>query len=116
MTIRAGARLGPTPCSSSSALSGLWRIPTSGGTPVKVLNQVVQRAFVVLDKGIYFVDGAASETRLQFSDFATTRATVMARNLGQTSFGLAASPDARVILYSKVDVGNEDIMLVESFR
>jgi Tol biopolymer transport system component len=100
----------------SSTLSELWRVPTIGGEPVKVLDQVRQRAFAIVDKGIYFVDGAASETRLQFLDLATSRTSVVARNLGETSFGLTASPDGRIILYSKVDLGGEDLMLVDNFR
>jgi Tol biopolymer transport system component len=99
----------------SSTLSELWRVPTSGGTPVKVLDQVRQRAFAILDTGIYYVDGAASETRLMFFDFTSGSASVVARNLGETSFGLTASPDGRIILYSKLDLGGEDIMLVENF-
>jgi Tol biopolymer transport system component len=100
----------------SSTLSELWRVPTLGGEPVKVLDQVRQRAFAIVEKGIYFVDGAASETRLRFFDFATGRTSVVARNLGETSFGLTATPDGRIILYSKVDLGGEDLMLVDNFR
>ena len=101
---------------SSSTLSELWRVPTSGGQRVKVLDQVRQRGFTILEKGIYYVDGAASETRLNFFDLAVGRSTIVARNLGETSFGLTASADGRVILYSRVEPGNEDIMLVENFQ
>ena len=115
-TVRSGDPRCACRLSGRTASCRWCRIPTSGGAPVNLLDQVVQRAFTVLDKGIYFVEGAASETRLQFFDLATSRTTMVARNLGQTSFGLAASPDGRIILYSKVDIGGEDIMLVENFR
>ena len=96
--------------------SALWRLPTSGGQPVKVLEGVVRRAFAVLDRGIYYIDQPAGQARLQFFDFATGRSTTVARNLGDVSMGLAASPDGRTILYSRKDSFVEDLMLVENFR
>jgi hypothetical protein len=36
--------------------SALWRMPASGGRPVKLAEGVVSRAFVVLEKGIYYID------------------------------------------------------------
>ena len=65
--------------------SPLWRLPVSGGVPVKVLEGVVRAAFTVLDKGIYYIDRPSGEggllytdrpsgeTRLQYFDFATRR-------------------------------------------
>jgi Tol biopolymer transport system component/predicted Ser/Thr protein kinase len=101
---------------TSIAASTLWRLPTSGGQPVKVVEGVVWRAFVVLARGIYYIDPPSSETRLQFFDFATGRSTTVARNLGEISGGLAASPDGRTILYSRVDSSVDELMLVENFR
>lgn len=46
--------------------SALWRLPASGGQPVKVLEGVIQMAFTVCEKGIYYIDQPADETRLQF--------------------------------------------------
>ena len=104
--------------------SPLWRLPTSGGVPVKVLDGVVLRAFVVLEGGIYYIDrpsgeslyAGPGETRLQYFDFATRRSTTVARNLGNVGLGLTASPDGRTILYSRVDSSVDDLMLVENFR
>ena len=76
----------------------------------------MSRAFAVLEKGIYYIDRPAGETRLQFFDFATGRSTTVARNLGQVNLGLTASPDGRTILYSRVDSSVDDLMLVENFR
>ncbi len=98
------------------AASALWRIPTSGGQPVKVLEGVVWRAFVVREQGIYYMDRPSGEARLQFFDFATSRSTTVARNLGEVVEGLTASPDGRTILYSRVDSSVDDLMLVENFR
>lgn len=96
--------------------SALWRLPTSGGQPVKVLDGVVWRAFVVLERGIYYIDQPSGEARLQFLDFATGRSTTVARNLGDIRYGLTASRDGRTILYSRVDSSVDDLMLVENFR
>jgi WD40 repeat protein len=98
------------------ARSALWRLPTSGGQPVKVLDGVVRWAFTVVEKGIYYIDQTAGESRLQFYDFATGRSTTVARNLGDVYNGLTVSPDGRTILYSKLDYSANDLMLVENFR
>ena len=108
--------------------SPLWRVPASGGAPVKVLEGVLLANFVVLEKGIYYIDrptgrGAnqmidapSGETRLQYFDLATRRSTTVARNLGEVGWGLTASPDGRTILYTRVDSSVDDLMLVENFR
>ena len=108
--------------------SPLWRLPTSGGVPVKVLEGVVLGNFVVLERGIYYidrpsgeggiyyVDRPSGETRLQYFDFATRRSTTVARNLGNVDLALTASPDGRTILYPRVDSSVDDLMLVENFR
>src|SRR5262249_30382697 len=108
--------------------SPLWRVPVSGGAPVKVLEGVVLGNFVVLERGIYYIDrpssqrgfqsteAISSETRLQYFDFATRRSTTVARNLGNVFIGLTASRDGRTILYTRVDSSVDDLMLVENFR
>ena len=96
--------------------SALWRLPASGGQPVRVLEGVIQRAFTVFEKGIYYIDQPSIETRLQFYDFATGGSTTVARNLGDVQLGLTASPDGRTILYSRVASSINDLMLVENFR
>ncbi len=96
--------------------SPLWRLPTSGGEPTKVLDGVVMRAFVVLEKGIYYIDRPAAEARLQFFDFQTGLSRTVAGNLGDVRWGLTASSDGRTILYARADSSVDDLMLVENFR
>ena len=103
-------------------------MPASGGVPVKVLEGVVLFNFVVLDRGIYYIDRPSGEggireidrpsgeTRLQYFDFATRKSTTVARNLGNVFIGLTVSPDGRTIFFSRVDSSVDDLMLVESFR
>jgi Tol biopolymer transport system component len=96
--------------------SGLWRMPVSGGPPVKILDGVVWLAYTVIEKGIYYIDNVSGESRLQFYDFASAKSAVVARNLGDLFLGLTASPDGRTILYTRVDLSIDDLMLVENFR
>jgi Tol biopolymer transport system component len=101
---------------TSAMPSALWRLPASGGQPVKVLEGVIQKAFAVLEKGIYYIDQPAGDARLQFYDFATGRSTTVARNLGGVGQGLTVSPDGRTILFSRMVPPVDDLMLVENFR
>ena len=41
--------------------SPLWRLPVSGGVPVKVLDGVVLGNFAVLEGGIYYIDRPSGE-------------------------------------------------------
>jgi hypothetical protein len=96
--------------------SALWRMPTSGGDPVKVLEGVVMRASAVVPAGIYYLDRPERTSRLQFFDFATRVSTTIAGNLGDARLGLSVSPDGSSILYTRLDASGDDLMLVENFR
>ena len=96
--------------------SAVWRLPTSGGVPVKVLEGVLITSFVVLDGGIFHIERLPTVTRLQYFDFATHRSTTVVPNLGDAGVGLTASRDGRTVLYSRVDSSVDDLMLVENFR
>ena len=74
------------------------------------------RAFVVLERGIDYIDRSERESRLQFFDFATRKSITVAGNLGDVRLGLTASPDGRTILYTKLDSAVDDLMMVENFR
>jgi Tol biopolymer transport system component len=106
----------------------LWRVPVSGGVSQKVLDRVFLGNFVVLERGIYYierpladrsfysVDQPTGEALLQYFDFATGRYTTVARNLGNVDTPLTASADGRTILFSREDSSLNDLMLVENFR
>ena len=96
--------------------SPLWRLALTGGEPAKVLDGVVWRAFVPLEQGIYYIGQSTGPPHLQFFNFASGKSMSVARNLGELRTGLAASPDGRTLLYSKVDSSLSDLMLVEDFR
>ena len=110
--------------------SALWRLPVAGGTPVKVLDGVLNGAYDVVERGIYYIERVSSgdsgiasapqvgRTRLQFFDFASRRTSTIADDLGRINFGFgfSASRDGRTLYYSRVDSSADELMLVEHFR
>ena len=95
----------------------LWRMPTSGGPAVKVHDGVFNGAFAVTTGGIYY-GATRPDVRIEFFDFVSRKATVVARNLGEgvEVGGLATSADGRTLLYVRRQSAVDDLMLVERFR
>lgn len=108
--------------------SALWRVPTSGGVAEKVLEGVFLANYVLLERGIYYIDcptgqrgvfyddKPSGETRLQYFDYATSEFTTVANNLGPVDLPLTASDDGRLIIFSRMDSSIEDLMIVENFK
>ena len=68
--------------------------------------------------GIHFLEGGAPPG-VVFFDFAAARARRVADLPGAPEpwvGGIALSPDGRSVLFSKVEHGTSDIMLIEDFR
>jgi Tol biopolymer transport system component/DNA-binding winged helix-turn-helix (wHTH) protein len=99
---------------------GIWRVPVAGGEEARVLDQVWQGNWALLDQGIYFAQPQTkSGTAIQFFSFATrqvTQVAVLEKSLIQGPPAFAVSPDGRWILYAQLDQGDSDVMLVENFR
>jgi Tol biopolymer transport system component len=98
--------------------SSLWRMPVSGGTAVKFIDGIIGFSFAVSDRGIYYVDQPAAESRLQFYDLMSQSSALVARNLGDPSQfgGFTASRDGRTVLYARRDTSIDDLMLVNAFH
>jgi len=111
-----GAYLYYTESRTTNTPATLWRVPVAGGPAVKMTDGVNSTSFDVTNGGIYYLDQAAGETRLQYFDLATRQTTTVAGNLGNSDLGLAASPDGRTILFTRIDSSVNDLMLVENFR
>jgi len=119
---------------TSTGSSTLWRIATAGGDPEKVLDAVSERAFVVLEKGIYYVErqgatntgsyvfgglvfsGPDARPLLRFFDFASAQSRILADLGERVGRGLGVSPDGRTILFTRADNPSSDLMMVENFR
>ena len=93
---------------TTGASGPLWRLPLHGGAPGKLVEGVNATGFEVIDKGVYYLERAAGETKLRYFDFATRQSTLVAGNLGTVTFGLTASRDGRTILYSRIDSSVND--------
>jgi hypothetical protein len=111
-----GAYVYYTESAITNSPAPLWRVPVNGGAAVKIAEGVNSTSFDVIDSGVYYLEQLAGEARLQYFDFATRKATTVARNLGNVDFGLSASRDGRTILFCRVDSSVNDLMLVEKFR
>jgi eukaryotic-like serine/threonine-protein kinase len=106
----------PVTGSDIAAKGTLWRLPLAGGDPVKLTEGVAATAFDVTERGIYYLEATANDTRLRYFDFVSARSTIVVERLGTVGFGLSASRDGRTILYTRVDSSVDDLMLVENFR
>ena len=77
-----GASLYYTEAGSTNRPATLWRVPVAGGAAVKITEGVNSTGFDVTNSGIYYLEQAAGETRLQYFDLATRKTITVAGNLG----------------------------------
>jgi len=94
----------------------LVRVPTKGGEAQQVLDSFSD--FAVVEGRIYLVpkrDPKSSDS-IQFLNTTTGKIRRIASFEKPVGGGLAVSPDRRWILYSQLDQGGSDLMLVENFR
>jgi len=100
--------------------NALWRLPLAGGEESEVLPAVSAfgTAYALGTQGIYFIRpaGQGSGQELAFLDFANSQVTSHVTIPRAVTFGLALSPDERLILYSQIDQVGSDLMLVENFH
>jgi hypothetical protein len=75
-------------------------------------------AYALGKQGIYFIrpTSQGSGQELAFLRFATGQISSIVTIPRSVTFGLALSPDERLILYSQRDQVGSDLMLVENFR
>jgi Tol biopolymer transport system component len=96
----------------------LWKRPVSGGEESQVLPSVLNRAYSLVDDGIYFIPepGADGKYLIQFLNFATGKAKTVVQMSRVPVQGISVSPDGHSILYTQSDESGGDLMLVENFR
>jgi Tol biopolymer transport system component/predicted Ser/Thr protein kinase len=102
---------------------GLWKMPVNGGEESQVLPSVANRAFALVDEGIYFIPEAGTEGRssIQFLSFSTGKVKQVAMMSALAFEGLSVSPDGRFVLFTQLNGplqrnSSSDLMLVENFR
>jgi Tol biopolymer transport system component/DNA-binding winged helix-turn-helix (wHTH) protein len=97
----------------------VWGMPTGGGPEAKVLDSVdCFGLWAVAEKGIYYVGIPDGEDRreIRFYEFATGLTRVITRTDREMFMRLAVSPDQSSLLFTQIDYGGMDLMLVEDFR
>ena len=105
----------------------VWRLPRGGLPAVKVVEGVVLGNFDVVEEGLYYIDRVSGEagsftdspdgeTRLRYFDFATSRSTTVATNLGTIGLGMSATRDGRTIFFARIDSSTDELVLVDDFR
>jgi serine/threonine protein kinase/Tol biopolymer transport system component len=105
------------------AASGLWVLDLENGTEEKILDASVGRNWTLSGKGIYYLLAPSADgepyTLLQFDPISRriSRPAAIQGSARTTPINvLAASPDARWLVYAQRDQLDYDVMLVENFR
>ena len=113
-----GAFLYYIPVAAIGAPTPLWRMPTAGGEPEKILDGVLNSCFAVIETGIYYIHDIAGEARLEFYDLTRRVSTTVAEDLGDSSTygGFAASPDGLSIFFVNSVAAVDDLMLMDDFQ
>ena len=101
----------------------LWRMPTSGGEEVRVLDSVFNNSYSVTKEGVYFISslgpvqpGPGIIGEIRFLRFSTGEIQKVFSVPKPVFVGFSVSPDGRSILYTQIDRQGADLMLVEGFR
>ena len=96
--------------------TSLWRRPVGGGEETEVLPSLTGNAFALVSKGIYFGDpNSDGSTSIRFLSFTTGKVMTVI-TIKRQGYGLSISPDEKYILYTQVNQGGSNLMLVENFR
>jgi len=101
---------------------GIWRVPVKGGEESRVLDASTESLWILADQGICFFDlNNPTGPALKFFGFASSKTTLLRQFTKDTridtiSTALSVSPDGRWILYTQLDQGGGNLILVENFR
>ena len=105
--------------SKRNEMEGLWRQPLPRGTASQVTGKLYRRnLFAVSKAGVYFIAPTVGTAfpSLFFKSFQSDQPRPLISFEREIGWGLGLTPDERTLLYSQVDIGNSDIMLIEQFR
>lgn len=90
----------------------LMKVPANGGEETQILDTIRYRGFAVTRAGIYFTIGR----ELRYLSVATGKSNPILTSEKPVTDGLSVSPDGHWLLYTQVNRGGSDLMLVENFR
>lgn len=95
----------------------LWSRSVEGGAETKLLDSLFRFNYAVTAKGIYYTPfpGPDGTTTVNYLDLATGKSRVLFR-IGVPDHGLAVSPDGRYLLFTQIDSGGSDLMMLDNFK
>lgn len=100
---------------------GIWKIPAGGGEETLILDNLragFLRYWTVVSDGIYFGTRTTASPTIQFYDFGSgqlSEVIKLDKSLLVGNSGLAVSPNEQWLLYTQIDQGGSDIMLINNF-
>jgi Tol biopolymer transport system component/serine/threonine protein kinase len=99
-------------------VSPIWTAPAQGGDETLVVNNVLDRCFIVSGRRLYFAArNAGEELPSLYSLDLSRHHVVLVRALAGVLFsGLSVMPDGNRLLYRQVDRRGSNLMLVNDFR
>jgi Tol biopolymer transport system component len=95
--------------------NSLWRMALPDGPEEQVAGPLAGRNFEPGARGVYFIQGSPEGATLKFFQYGSRSAETIATLGGSDYWGLTVSPDERAALYSRMEVTNAELMLVEGF-
>jgi len=96
---------------SDASPSALMKVAAEGGEESPIIVQA-GGSFVQARDGIYYY----GQRSLEYLDFSTGKSKAIMPVERRMGLGLSLTPDERYLLFSRVDQGGSDLMLVENFR
>ncbi|MBZ5585543.1 MAG: DUF5050 domain-containing protein [Acidobacteriia bacterium] len=101
----------------SRAVWSVWKMPPAGGEETQVIPSIASWGeFDVTGQGIYYLDSAQAGGKVRLLRFSDGRDVALGSLEKRESFGLAASPDDRAVLYTQFDQESTELVLVNRFR
>ncbi|MCP5109847.1 MAG: hypothetical protein GY953_03315 [bacterium] len=97
----------------------VWRVPVGGGEEAQIATSVHPYAcWTAGRQGVYWITkpDKSGTVEVRFRGFGATEERTLATLDRPVHWGFTVSPDGRTLLYSQVDEGESDLMLVENFR
>ena len=94
------------------ATLGLWRVPVTGGSPERILDNVYRRNFAVGERGVYYVT-RAEDRAVAYYDFERRTHRTILKTPNALSWGIDVSPDERTIVYSTMVHAGADLQTLQ---
>jgi hypothetical protein len=104
--------------SKAEGQTELWTTGVNGGDEKRVATGLYRHNFSIVRSGLYFstARGPSGRPEILFYRFADKKTTPVYRIPGRIALGLSVSADESWLLYSQIDSGGSDLLMIENFR